>query len=356
MLGRNTTQFAAIGFEQAHRDGDDMGVLAVRGRYSIGGDGMLSLLPDQDLVLVDEYVGDPHKTPMIRSADLVAFKPATDITVIGKTYAPKGEPAAEWLAGIRIGDLAHVVRATGRRHWIWGADKWRLSSPEPATEIDLDYRLAASDISLDGENDPEVPSNPIGVRRPPQKGDERRDALPVPSIDATDDDYSDAFADRIPQGFSPVPPFWRLRQKFAGTYDDDWVANRHPRLPEDFDYRFYQSAHPDMIYPGYLAGDEVAELARLTPGGGKTRFALPGIQPIARYRWRDGREVRLQMNLDGVHVDLRNAPHTVDITWRSWLPICPNFLCIELSAEPLAVARTSGLPRPALNGIAEEAV
>lgn len=356
MLGSNTTSFAAIGFEQAHRDGQDMGVLAVRGRYHIASDGSLTLAPEQELVLVDEYEGDPHRTPMVRAADLIPFKSATDISVVGRTYAPNGEAAAEWLAGIRIGRLAHVVRASGRRYWLWRAGSWHLSAPELATEVSLDYRLAASDRSMDGDDDPDVSANPIGVKRPGRKSADQADALPVPCIDSFDDDYSDACALRMPQGLSPVSPFWRLRQRFVGTYDDHWAANRHPQLPADFDYRFYQSAHPDMIYPGYLAGDEIGELARLTPGGGTLRFSLPSVQPVALYRWRDGREVRLLLNLDGVHIDLRNAPYAVDITWRSWLPICPNFLSIELSVEPLDAMRASGLPRPALDGLAEEGV
>ncbi|TDK28873.1 DUF2169 domain-containing protein, partial [Rhizobium deserti] len=173
MLGRNSTQFAAIGFEQAHRDGEDMGVLAVRGRYKIGDDGSLVLAPEQDLVLVDEYDGDPHRTPMLKAADLIPYKPATDISVIGKTYAPKSKAATEWLAGIRIGELSHVVRANGPRHWIWSAGSWRLSAPDVVTEVALDYRHAASDQSVDGDGDPEVPANPIGVKRPPRNGGDR---------------------------------------------------------------------------------------------------------------------------------------------------------------------------------------
>lgn len=354
MLGCNATPFAALGFEQAHRDGTDMGVLAVRGRYQISTGGSLEAARDQDLVLVDEYEGDPHKTPLLRAADLIPFKPATDISILGKAYAPKGEAMTEWLAGVRIGKLAHVVRAVGRRHWSWNGGSWQLSAAEPTTEVALDYRLAASDQSMDGVGDPKVPANPIGVRQPSRRITNEEHALPTAMIDSSNDDYSDAFTERVPQGLSPIPPFWRMRQQFAGTYDEDWLANRHPRLPADFDYRFYQSAHPDLIYPGYLNGNELAELARLVPGGGTLRFCLPGIQPVARYRWRDGREVSLLMNLDGLHIDLRELPYRVDITWRSWLPICPNFLCIELSTEPLERMCNSGLPRASINGLADE--
>jgi hypothetical protein len=355
MLGKNDTGFAAIGFEQAHRDGHDMGVLAVRGRYTIQEDESLLLDGEQDLVLVDEYEGNPHQSPMVRAADLIPFKPATDITILGKTYAPKGEAATEWLAGIRIGELAHVIRAKGRRQWMWHRDGWRLSSPEAVTEVDLDYRLAASDLSIDGEDDPEVSENPIGLRIPPRRGCDEVHALSLPSIESSEDDYSDPFARRLPQGFSPVPPFWRLRQRFAGTYDDDWSANRHPQLPEDFDYRFYQSAHPDMVYPGYLRGDERAEIARLVPGGGTLRFSLPNVQPVAVYRWRDGREVTVLLNLDGVHIDLRTPPYRVDITWRCWLPVCPNFLRMDLHVEPLEKMLHSEVPRTTIDGLSEVA-
>lgn len=354
MLGRNNTPFAAIGFEQAHRDGHDMGVIAVRGRYTIDDDGALALAPEQELILVDEYEGDPHTTPLLRAADLIPFKPSTDISILGKAYAPTGQPSTEWIAGLRIGKWANAVRINGRRHWRWRANGWHLSAAEPIEEAAMDYRNASGDLSWDHHDDPEVPQNPIGIKRPPRERKENEDALPVALLDSLDDDYSDIFASKTPKGFSPVPPFWRLRQQYAGTYDDAWVAERHPQLPEDFDYRFYQSAHPDMIYPGYLAGDESIELARLTPGGGTLRFSLPGVQPTALYRWRDGREVRVLLNLDGLHIDLRQTPYQVDITWRSWLPICPNFLRIELTVDELDAMRTSGLPRATIDGLSEE--
>ncbi len=58
------------------------------------------------------------------------------------------------------------------------------------------------------------------------------------------------------QGVGPVSRWWKSRLQYAGTYNEVWREKRYPYLPDDFDERFYNSAHPDMIYTGFLSGDE----------------------------------------------------------------------------------------------------
>jgi hypothetical protein len=76
MLASNATPFAAIAFEQKHRDGADMAVLAVRGQFHLSPDGSLRPSGARRLVLADEYAGDPHATPLLHPGDLIPFKPA----------------------------------------------------------------------------------------------------------------------------------------------------------------------------------------------------------------------------------------------------------------------------------------
>ena len=370
MLGTNDTPFAAIGFEQAHRDGVDMGVLAVRGSYELSPDGMLSLANDQAIVLVDEYEGDPHKTPLLRASNLVPFKPGTDVTLVGNAYAPGGAPTERWTASVSVGPCSHAVRVSGPRGWTEQDGRLVAGAPEPAAGIALDWRFAWSDLAEDERADgPVPPLNPIGMRRPSAASGERRaaepsradrlagdparggDPLPVPLIVASDEDNGDPHAERVPSGFGPVPPFWRWRQRHAGTYDDDWLAHRHPQLPPDFDYRFYQTAPPELVVPRYLNGDEEIRLEQLLPGRDRFAFRLPAIQPVARYEWRDGREVMLRCNLDGVHMDFRSPPMRVDLTWRAWLPVCPSFFAIHLGTRPLDDPTLDDLPRSGLHGI-----
>lgn len=205
--------------------------------------------------------------------------------------------------------------------------------------------------------DDRAAANPIGVRRPARPGHDRarRQTVDAPSmamVDALDEAYGVADAEHRPEGLGPVPPFWRARQRFAGTYDDAWLSARHPQLPADFDYRFYQCAPPPLALPHHLRGDETIELVHLLPGRDRFRFELPGTQPVARYEWLDGREVALRCNLDGAHLDLREPPVRVDLTWRAWLPVCPSFFKIDLTAA--SIDETATIPRSGLHGMADE--
>ncbi|HHH26860.1 MAG TPA: DUF2169 domain-containing protein, partial [Polyangiaceae bacterium] len=56
-----------------------------------------------------------------------------------------------------------------------------------------------------------------------------------------------------------IPANWMPRAALAGTFDERWEAERMPLMPEDFDLRFYQSAHPRLqldtrITPGMALG------------------------------------------------------------------------------------------------------
>jgi len=96
MLGENATPFQAMGFEHCHRDGKTMGVIAVRGIYDLFPDGRLSLKETQEIILSDEYEGHPLKSSLLRSSDIVPFKPSTDITILGYTYPPQGKRSDFW--------------------------------------------------------------------------------------------------------------------------------------------------------------------------------------------------------------------------------------------------------------------
>jgi hypothetical protein len=67
----------------------------------------------------------------------------------------------------------------------------------------------------------------------------------------------------------------KTRIRFAGTYDDDWIENRMPLLPNNFDPRYNQVSPSDQVVPGYLRGDEYVKLINLF-GGGVVEFILPG--------------------------------------------------------------------------------
>ncbi|EYF08042.1 DUF2169 domain-containing protein [Chondromyces apiculatus] len=123
-------------------------------------------------------------------------------------------------------------------------------------------------------------------------------------------------------GFGPVARPWTSRLRYAGTYDEAWeramrddVARGLPAdYPKDFDPRFFQCAHPALITPSYLEGDEEIVLTGLMPGPGPFTVALPGVRAVAGLV--DGAEngYRDALHLDTVHLDLDAA--TVSLCWR----------------------------------------
>ena len=98
-----------------------------------------------------------------------------------------------------------------------------------------------------------------------------------------------------------IPPHWQPRSCYAGTYDDAWRKNLSPLPPADLDPRFYSTAAPGLLTPGYLTGGEQV-LVEGASRQGRLLFSLPGITPRAKLRRKQG-EVELRLRLDTVIVE-----------------------------------------------------
>lgn len=353
MLGINDTPFAAVGFEQIHRDGQRMAVLSARACYELYPDGRLILATGQKLALSDVYDGPPQSSPLMQASDLIPFKPAADVTVLATAYAPKGESMASWIAGVKIDDHAHVIRVNGPREWLAspanGGSGFALGPSQRCSMVPVDFRKAFGGRSIGDPNGDADQRNPVGPGLLDAKYTSVLHNYEAPVIDSETEAIGDPFARPDPQGFGPVAPSWFWRRRFAGTYDSSWRETRQPRLPQDFDYRFYQSAHPGLILAGYLRPGALVALARLTPGGGQLAFQVPDLEPYAHFQWIDGREVFARLNRDGLHIDVRGEPPwPVAITFRGWIEICPQFLRIDAGvtdasgAAHLPVSREHG--------------
>ncbi|MDO5622439.1 MAG: DUF2169 domain-containing protein, partial [Paracoccus sp. (in: a-proteobacteria)] len=97
------------------------------------------------------------------------------------------------------------------------------------------------------------------------------------------------------------------------------IKNRHPLLPQDFDFRFWQCAHPDLITRGWLHGDEPFELCNLLRGHPRLSGRLPAIRLQMRLPVSGGTGVA-PFVLDGVHFDMRPGIGCVFLTWRAGFP------------------------------------
>lgn len=127
------------------------------------------------------------------------------------------------------------------------------------------------------------------------------------------------------EGFGPICKTWQPRLALAGTYDQAWQAGRWPFLPGDFDYGFWNCAHPDLQIP-FPRGDETVQLHNLTPDG-LLRFCLPGWLPFVLVRYQDGTLNEARANLDTVFIE--PDARRVSLVWRASIISEPPVRALE---------------------------
>jgi hypothetical protein len=331
----NRTPFPALAFRQYNLEGELAGIVVARGTFRLTNNGPLMIAEEQHpLVMSDTYEGDPHKTPQLACTDLAPFKPGTDVTFLGAAFPPGGVASSSWNCGLTVGPVSKRLRVHGPRVWrahsrkTWrglldrtkedALDHWELTEGEPIEYLSLDWRLAFGDLDANESGTP-LARNPIGRDVVDQQAYLDRSEWPAPQIEDEAHPILSVGDRPAPAGLGPLSPFWKDRAERAGTYDDKWLKERHPLLPTDFDYRFWQAAHPDLVAEPWLQGDEAFELQNLLPGWETLKGRLPNIglyveidqKPNSSEGW---------MVLDGVHFDMRPGVGRVFLTWRCNFP------------------------------------
>ncbi|TCQ99297.1 DUF2169 domain-containing protein [Neorhizobium sp. JUb45] len=329
----NQTPFPALAFRHYNLKGELLGVVVSRGTFRLSNGGPLQIDPVQrPLVMADTYDGDPHQTPQMASTDLAPFKPGTDVTFIGAAFPPGGEATPSWTCGLKVAALEKRLRVYGPRAWkaktrkTWlglldrekedALDGWELTQPEPVTHVPIDWRLAFGG-QIEGRET--IERNPIGRGLVDESLFRERPEWPAPQIEDENQPIRHVYDRPPPAGLGPISPFWQDRIERAGTYDDHWLNERHPLLPKDFDFAFWQAAHPDLTAATWLEGNEPFELDNLLPQREKLIGTLPSIKLEVVLDQGDGPALG-PMVLDGIHFDFRPNIGRVFLTWRTGFP------------------------------------
>ena len=130
---------------------------------------------------------------------------------------------------------------------------------------------------------------------------------------------TDTTGDYAPMAFGPVGRGWDPRVRFGGTYDDEWLENRFPFLPTDFDDRYYQSAPADQQMPaGSFDGGVDVVLSNLTPEG-RTGFVVPRLQAPVGIFPRNGARENYLATLDTLLIEPNERRFC--LTWRLARPL-----------------------------------
>jgi len=311
----NTTGMPAGLTIGTDKEGRDWCVVVVKGTFLVRAGGTAVLAEKQQpLVFADVHYGDPAKTSIRYECDFARLKPQADVIVNGHAYAPGGKPATSVDATLELGTIRKTIRVFGDRVWEQAIlRRFSPSRPAPFTKMPLVYERAFGgvDADKDGKRLACEMRNLVGVGfnaglRAKVEG------TPLPNLEDPGHPIKDHRDAPPPAGFGVVGRGWQPRIRFAGTYDKQWLDERFPFLPVDFDDRYFLSAPADQQVP-HLKGGEQVRCFNMTPEG---TFALtvPELDVPITYRFRD-REQQVEPLLDTVLIE--PDERRVLLTWRA---------------------------------------
>jgi hypothetical protein len=315
----NQTPFSAEQMLIIDENGGDILSVVVKATYQISDEGITIADDQKPVILADEYYGEPGASSIKYESETAFAKPGTDIVLIGSAYAPN-DHTEQLDAIIKVGNISKNIRVFGDRYWdrIFGI--WFISDPEPFDRIPLVFEKSYGGWNSDDQNKTKefYDTNPVGTGYMASKNKSKRLHSPLPNLEDPNFLITSPATQPLPAGFGFISPNWQPRLSFAGTYDDSWKKNRMPLLPLNFNRKFFNSAHPDLISPRYIKGGEPVELIHLTPNP-KCAFSLPEIFPEMTVCMHGNQESQQILHLDTLIFN--TDKNLLFIIWRNSINI-----------------------------------
>jgi len=318
----NLTRFQAMSLPSMNKEGEELLLVCVAGRFDLPPAGRPSNEPPRPSeeqrppVMEDIYWGEPGTSSLRYEGQTAYMRPGTDIYVSGHAWAPRGKPVTELLAAVKVGPCQKGVRVFGTRVWYRGALGLKASAPRPFESIPLRFERSFGGVAAATGKEPRAyePRNPVGIGiygSAKEALEQRLPNLEDPLQLMT------APTERVPPAcFGPIARSWQPRLGFAGTYDEAWVEQRAPLWPRDFDPRFFHAASPGLVASPGLKGGEPVVLAGLSPDG-QIACPLPRHRLMVKSVFRH-RIARRELTLDAVQIE--PDEHAVTLIWRAAIP------------------------------------
>ncbi|MFK7989808.1 MAG: DUF2169 domain-containing protein [Sandaracinaceae bacterium] len=302
------------------RDGAYVGIVLIKERFAASRDGVVRRAGGAEVKYADELWNpkEPETSSIRLPSDMCLSKPSTDVLVLGEARAPYRESVRQLDVQVRVGPVQKALRVFGPRAWYrGGVGRMELSPPEPFESTPIRWELAfgGSDYETDPNHPLEEPRNPVGTGlvSDPQE----LIGMPGPNIEDPTDLISTHRSRPRPAGFGPIGRHWMPRRTYTGTVDEQWMEERMPLLPLDFDDRFNQASPPDQITPEPLRGGERVEVLGMHEEGAFA-FDLPRLRFFVGVQTKDALSQHPpQLDTVLLHANDRS----VELTWRSVVPL-----------------------------------
>lgn len=259
-IGLNTTGMLAELAITTDMDARDHCVVAVKGTFKTDESGVMSITDEQrPLVTADEHYGDPATTSVRYECDFAPQKPLTDVIVVGKAVAPKGQRVQKLTVALEVQGTRKELIVYGERRWVTALGLLSPSSATTFSEMPITFERAwgeQGDSRGPGKIEVE-PCNLVGQGFHPYRPSSQVAGLPVSNVEVGGEAVTSPRARHEPAGFGCIGRSWHPRIKLAGSYDDKWRDERAPFLPVDFDPRYFQAAPADQQFPHFQGGEKL---------------------------------------------------------------------------------------------------
>lgn len=221
-------------------------------------------------------------------------KERAEFLCAGSFYAPAGGSVRQDAISVRVAERTKKLVVTGPRHWRAGV----ATRPEPISTLPIRYNNAFGGNGF--------PANPIGKGYGASDSDGR---VPLPNIEYPSEAISSPGQRPRPASLEGRDLGWEPRQRYAGTYDEEYIRKRMPGLPDDIDWRVFNDAAEDQWLDHFLHGTEDFELINMHPGKNRIRGHLPGVVARAFV------DMHQQDENGELSTEFREIPMRADTVW-----------------------------------------
>lgn len=302
-------------------DGGESLVIVIKGSFTIPhvpGETPTLLARQLPLCEADTFSGDPGHSSPLHESDHALIKHRCDVSLIGSAYAPQAKPVERVQTTLQVGSISKQVDVLGDRRWIADSSGVWAGPVTPFLVRPITYDIAFGGADR-SHNDPRYHdsyrTNPIGIGYHKSIDPHLIDGSPAPSTEAPGIPVDHPQGSFRPMSYGPLGRSWYPRISYAGTYEDHWLDEQFPFLPDDFDPRYYQCAPEDQQCQ-YLQGGEKVSLSNLTPEG-RCQFMIPRLEMPVCFFKTTARRVETKAVIDTLVIE--PDEQRFSLTWRAQL-------------------------------------
>lgn len=298
----------ACGSRLWRHDGNLHLTLIAKASFKLMPNATMRLLPrPAPIVVKDRQFRDNPSRSVIAASDMDLMRHRCDVVYLGSVYTKGNQPV-----GVRNVRLAlHRGRQSlvDKTLHIVG-DRRReptatISPPEPFRRLPLIYERAYGGIGYE--------ANPLGLGHGPGQESGRQPNI----LDPKSPERTACYA--------PLSRAWPTRRGLLGDFKLRQFNHQIVRLPDDFNFEFFQTAPTDQRI-AYPVGGETLRLEGLTPGGGEIESTLPRTRVLIQEAASHHLTRMGEFALDALLID--GASETCSMTWRA-VATLPSFQALD---------------------------